>query len=87
MLPTELPVTGPILFVSPMSGRLTARVPARLLLGTGLPFVTVGLLLMGNLSDSSAARRRRLLKKSWGHRFHGGPNPVTSVELVEALPA
>jgi hypothetical protein len=27
------------------------------------------------------------LKKSWGHRFHGGPNPVTSVEVVEALPA
>jgi hypothetical protein len=49
----SLPVTGPILFVSPLSGRLTARVPARLLLGTGLAFVTVGLLLMGNLSDSS----------------------------------
>jgi hypothetical protein len=26
-------------------------------------------------------------KKSWGHRFHGGPNPVTSVEVVEAFPA
>jgi hypothetical protein len=43
----------PILFVSPLSGRLTARVPVRLLLGTGLAFVTVGLLLMGNLSDTS----------------------------------
>jgi EmrB/QacA subfamily drug resistance transporter len=49
----SLPVTGPILFVSPLSGRLTARVPVRLLLGTGLAFVTLGLLLMGNLSDSS----------------------------------
>ena len=49
----SLPVTMPILFVSPLSGRLTARVPVRLLLGTGLAFVTVGLLLMGNLSDSS----------------------------------
>src|SRR6516162_3986978 len=49
----SLPVTMPILFVSPLSGRLTARVPVRLLLGTGLVFVTVGLLLMGNLSDSS----------------------------------
>jgi predicted MFS family arabinose efflux permease len=49
----SLPVTAPILFVSPLSGRLTARVPVRLLLGTGLGFVTVGLLLMGNLSDSS----------------------------------
>src|SRR6476469_9790501 len=36
----SLPVTAPILFVSPLSGRLTARVPVRLL-------------LMGNLSDSS----------------------------------
>jgi EmrB/QacA subfamily drug resistance transporter len=49
----SLPVTAPILFVSPLSGRLTARVPVRLLLGTGLAFVTLGLLLMGNLSDSS----------------------------------
>jgi hypothetical protein len=49
----SLPVTMPILFVSPLSGRLTARVPVRLLLGTGLAFVTVGLLLIGNLSDAS----------------------------------
>ena len=49
----SLPVTGLMLFVAPLSGRLTARVPVRLLLGTGLAFVTVGLLLMGNLSDSS----------------------------------
>jgi EmrB/QacA subfamily drug resistance transporter len=49
----SLPVTMPILFFSPLSGRLTARVPVRLLLGTGLAFVTVGLALMGNLSDSS----------------------------------
>jgi EmrB/QacA subfamily drug resistance transporter len=49
----SLPVTGPILFVSPLSGRLTARVPARLLLGTGAAFASIGLLLMGNLSDSS----------------------------------
>jgi Major Facilitator Superfamily len=49
----SLPVTAPILFVSPLSGRLTARLPVRLLLGTGLAFVTVGLLLMWNLSDSS----------------------------------
>jgi Major Facilitator Superfamily len=49
----SLPVTGPILFVSPLSGRLTARVPVRLLLGTELAFVTLGLLLMGQLTDSS----------------------------------
>ena len=49
----SLPVTGMLLFVSPLSGRLTAVVPVRLLLGTGLAFVAVGLLFMGNLSDSS----------------------------------
>ena len=49
----SLPVTGPILFVSPLSGRLTAHVPVRLLLGTGLAFVTLGLLLMAGLNDSS----------------------------------
>jgi EmrB/QacA subfamily drug resistance transporter len=48
-----LPVTAPILLLSPLSGRLTARVPVRLLLGTGLASVTAGLLLMGRLSDSS----------------------------------
>src|SRR3954466_7018265 len=52
----SLPVTGPILFVAPVSGRLTARVPVRLLLGTGLAFVTVGLLLMGNCPTRPAAR-------------------------------
>ena len=57
----SLPVTMPILFVSPLSGRLTARVPVRLLLGTGLAFVTVGLLLMGEpvrlvRMDRAAAR-------------------------------
>jgi EmrB/QacA subfamily drug resistance transporter len=49
----SLPVTGLLLFVSPLSGRLTARVPVRLLLGTGLAFVTVGLLLMSNLTADS----------------------------------
>jgi EmrB/QacA subfamily drug resistance transporter len=49
----SLPVTGMLLFVSPLSGRLTARVPVRLLLGTGMAFVTVGLALMGTLSDDS----------------------------------
>ena len=48
-----LPVTGLLLFVSPVSGRLTARVPVRLLIGTGLAFVALGLLLMHGLSDSS----------------------------------
>jgi EmrB/QacA subfamily drug resistance transporter len=49
----SLPVTGLLLFVSPLSGRLTARVPVRLLLGSGLAFVTVGLLAMGTLTTDS----------------------------------
>jgi EmrB/QacA subfamily drug resistance transporter len=49
----SLPVTGMLLFVSPLSGRLTARVPIRLLLGTGMAFVSCGLLLMHGLTDGS----------------------------------
>ena len=57
----SLPVTMPILFVSPLSGRLTARVPVRLLLGTGLAFVTVGLAAdgepVGHIGVDCAAAR------------------------------
>ncbi|MBJ7329005.1 MAG: MFS transporter [Solirubrobacteraceae bacterium] len=41
-----LPVTLLSFFVAPISGRLSARVPVRLLLGTGLLLVGVGLLAM-----------------------------------------
>lgn len=44
-------------------------------------------LFFQNVLGFSSPDARTSLKKSWGHRFHGGPNPVTSVELVEALPA
>jgi EmrB/QacA subfamily drug resistance transporter len=49
----QLPVTGLLLVVSPLSGRLTARVPVRLLLGTGLAFIAVGLMLMHGLTVRS----------------------------------
>jgi hypothetical protein len=56
-----------------------------------LPRRTV--LFRENDTEGAFPRRRgampagAVLKKSWGHRFRDGPNPVTSVELVEALPA
>ncbi|WP_320672140.1 MFS transporter [Patulibacter defluvii] len=41
-----LPITGLMLLVGPVAGRLSAIVPVRVLLGGGLFFVGVGLLLM-----------------------------------------
>jgi hypothetical protein len=48
-----LPTTLVMFVVAAMSGNLTERVPVRLLLGTGLALVGLGLLLMGGLSASS----------------------------------
>jgi EmrB/QacA subfamily drug resistance transporter len=48
-----LPTTLVMFVVAAVSGNLTARVPVRLLLGTGLGLVGVGLLLMTGLSGSS----------------------------------
>jgi EmrB/QacA subfamily drug resistance transporter len=48
----SLPVTGLLLVFSPLSGKLTALVPVRLLLGTGMAFVAGGLLLMHGLTAS-----------------------------------
>jgi EmrB/QacA subfamily drug resistance transporter len=53
-----LPVTGPILLVSPVSGRLTAHVPVRLLLGTGLAFVVVRPQLSGMASGTNNTARQ-----------------------------
>jgi EmrB/QacA subfamily drug resistance transporter len=48
-----LPTTLVMFVVAAVSGNLTARVPARLLLGTGLALVGLGLLLMNGLTASS----------------------------------
>jgi EmrB/QacA subfamily drug resistance transporter len=48
-----LPTTGVMFFVSAVSGNLSARVPVRLLLGSGLALVGAGLLLMRGLTASS----------------------------------
>jgi EmrB/QacA subfamily drug resistance transporter len=48
-----LPITVVMFFVSAVAGNLTARVPARLLLSSGLLLVGAGLLLMRGLTASS----------------------------------
>jgi MFS family permease len=46
-----LPLSITSFFVAPVAGRLSARLPARVLLGGGLVIVGVGLLLQGGISD------------------------------------
>jgi EmrB/QacA subfamily drug resistance transporter len=48
-----LPLSLVSFFVAPVAGRLSARLPARALLGGGLMVVGIGLLLMNGISDSS----------------------------------
>jgi EmrB/QacA subfamily drug resistance transporter len=48
-----LPLSVTSFFVAPLAGRLSARLPARVLLGGGLVVVGVGLLLQGGISDNS----------------------------------
>ncbi|HTA05649.1 MAG TPA: MFS transporter, partial [Solirubrobacteraceae bacterium] len=48
-----LPITLLSFFVAPLSGRLSVRVPVRLLLGTGLALVGIGLLTMTAVDASS----------------------------------
>jgi EmrB/QacA subfamily drug resistance transporter len=49
-----LPLTLLIFIVSPFAGRLTVRVPSRLLLGVGMLMITGGLLLMARTDPQSA---------------------------------
>ena len=48
-----LPVTLLSFFVAPIAGRLTVRIPIRLVLGTGMALVAVGLWSMSGLSSGS----------------------------------
>jgi predicted MFS family arabinose efflux permease len=48
-----LPLSITSFFVAPLAGRLSARLPARSLLGGGLIVVGIGLLLQGGISDNS----------------------------------
>jgi MFS family permease len=48
-----LPLSVVSFFVAPVAGKLSARLPARVLLGGGLFVVGIGLLLMNGISDNS----------------------------------
>ncbi len=48
-----LPLTVPIIVVAPVAGRLSAHVPQRILIGSGLALVAVGLGLMTMVSATS----------------------------------
>jgi EmrB/QacA subfamily drug resistance transporter len=48
-----LPLSIVSFFAAPLAGRLSTRLPARVLLGGGLLVVGIGLLLMSGISDSS----------------------------------
>jgi MFS family permease len=48
-----LPLSLVSFFVAPVAGRLSTRVPARVLMGGGLLIVGLGLLLMHGITDSS----------------------------------
>jgi MFS family permease len=48
-----LPLSLVSFFVAPVAGRLSSRLPARVLLGGGLVLVGIGLLLMNGVSDNS----------------------------------
>jgi EmrB/QacA subfamily drug resistance transporter len=56
-----LAITGAMFVMSGVAGRLTGRVPARLLIGPGLVLIGVGLLLMRGITPSS----------SWTHLLAG----------------
>jgi EmrB/QacA subfamily drug resistance transporter len=56
-----LAITGAMFVMSGIAGRLTGRVPARLLIGPGLVLIGVGLLLMRGITPSS----------SWTHLLAG----------------
>src|SRR5579871_4397699 len=48
-----LPMTALLFFVSPISGRLTVRIPVRLILATGLALIAVSLALMTGVTATS----------------------------------
>jgi MFS family permease len=48
-----LPVTAPMVLISPFSGRLSARLGARFLMTAGMACATVGMLLLTRMDDGS----------------------------------
>jgi MFS family permease len=80
-----LPVSVVSFFAAPLAGRLTSRVPIRLLLFGGLAAVGVGLLLMGGLTPTSkwTALLAGFLIAGTGVGFVNAPLSFTAVSVVE----
>jgi EmrB/QacA subfamily drug resistance transporter len=80
-----LPVSVVSFFAAPVAGRLTSRVPIRLLLFGGLCAIGGGLLLMGGLSPSSkwTALLAGFLIAGTGVGFVNAPLSFTAVSVVE----
>jgi EmrB/QacA subfamily drug resistance transporter len=69
-----LPLSLPSFFVAPLAGRLSSRVPVRLLIGVGLGLVGLALVLMHGLTPSS----------SWTHLLAGFLIAGVGIGLVNA---
>jgi MFS family permease len=81
-----LPMTVLLFFVAPISGRLTVRIPVRLILAVGLALVAVSLVLMAGLHADS----------TWTHLLPGFivggvgigiVNPALASTAVSVVPA
>lgn len=80
-----LPITGMMLIVGPVAGRLTTKVHVRFLLGGGLTLVGVGILLMHGieLGDSWLALIVGFVAAGIGSGFVNPPLASTAIGVVE----
>jgi MFS family permease len=80
-----LPLTGAIFLTAGIAGRLTARVPTRLLIGPGFLLISVGLLLMHGLTPASdwTALLAGMVVAGVGAGLVNVPLASTAVAVVE----
>jgi EmrB/QacA subfamily drug resistance transporter len=80
-----LPLTGAIFLTAGIAGRLSARVPTRLLIGPGFVLIGVGLLLMHGLSPASdwTALLPGMIVAGVGAGLVNVPLASTAVAVVE----
>ena len=78
-------ISGGILVTSTVAGRLTSRVPVRLLIGPGLLIVGIGLLLMRGL-DAGSAWTHLILGMILGGAGAGLVNPPLASTAVGVVP-
>jgi EmrB/QacA subfamily drug resistance transporter len=80
-----LPLTGAIFLTAGIAGRLSARVPTRLLIGPGFVLIGIGLLLMHGLtpSDDWTALLAGMIVAGVGAGLVNVPLATTAVAVVE----